>query len=62
MVNAVKPFVILVTVPPALSGGLIGIRVAHWWSGRQAAFDVTAMPGFVTLAGRALRGSRNLGS
>ncbi|HEX6883631.1 MAG TPA: efflux RND transporter permease subunit [Planctomycetota bacterium] len=45
------PFVILVTVPPALSGGLIGIRLAHWLSGGQAAFDVIAMLGFVILAG-----------
>ncbi len=45
------PFVILVTVPPALSGGLIGIRLAHWWSDGQAAFDVIAMLGFVILAG-----------
>jgi HAE1 family hydrophobic/amphiphilic exporter-1 len=45
------PFVILVTVPPALSGGLIGIRLAHAWSGGQAAFDVIAMLGFVILAG-----------
>lgn len=45
------PFVILVTVPPALSGGLIGVRLAHWWSGGQAAFDVIAMLGFVILAG-----------
>lgn len=45
------PFVILITVPPALSGGLIGIRLAHWWSDGQAAFDVIAMLGFVILAG-----------
>jgi HAE1 family hydrophobic/amphiphilic exporter-1 len=45
------PFVILVTVPPALSGGLIGIRLAHALSGGQAAFDVIAMLGFVILAG-----------
>ena len=45
------PFVILVTVPPALSGGLIGIRLAHWYSDGQAAFDVIAMLGFVILAG-----------
>ncbi len=45
------PFVILVTVPPALSGGLIGIRLAHIWSEGQAAFDVIAMLGFVILAG-----------
>jgi HAE1 family hydrophobic/amphiphilic exporter-1 len=47
----VTPFVILITVPPALSGGLIGIRLAHWYSGGQAAFDVIAMLGFVILAG-----------
>jgi HAE1 family hydrophobic/amphiphilic exporter-1 len=45
------PIVILVTVPPALSGGLIGIRLAHWYSEGQAAFDVIAMLGFVILAG-----------
>lgn len=45
------PFVILITVPPALSGGLIGIRLAHGYSGGQAAFDVIAMLGFVILAG-----------
>jgi HAE1 family hydrophobic/amphiphilic exporter-1 len=45
------PFVILVTVPPALSGGLLGVRAAHWWSGGQAAFDVIAMLGFIILAG-----------
>lgn len=47
----ITPFVILITVPPALSGGLIGIRLAHWWSDGQAAFDVIAMLGFVILAG-----------
>jgi HAE1 family hydrophobic/amphiphilic exporter-1 len=47
----VTPLVILVTVPPALSGGLIGVRAAHAWSGGQAAFDVIAMLGFVILAG-----------
>ena len=45
------PVVILVTVPLALTGGLVGIRLAHWWSGGQAAFDVLAMLGFVILAG-----------
>lgn len=45
------PLVILVTVPLALTGGLIGIRVAHDLSGGQAAFDVIAMLGFVILAG-----------
>lgn len=45
------PLVILVTVPLALSGGLVGIRLAHAYSGGQAAFDVIAMLGFVILAG-----------
>lgn len=45
------PFVILVTVPLALTGGLLGIRVAHELSGGQASFDVIAMLGFVILAG-----------
>jgi len=45
------PMVILTTVPLALSGGLIGIRLAHQWSGGQANFDVIAMLGFVILAG-----------
>jgi len=47
----VTPVVILVTVPLALSGGLIGIRLASELSGGQAAFDVIAMLGFVILAG-----------
>ena len=47
----VTPIVILVTVPLALTGGLLGIRVAHELSGGQAAFDVIAMLGFVILAG-----------
>jgi HAE1 family hydrophobic/amphiphilic exporter-1 len=47
----VTPVVILVTVPLALTGGLIGIRVAHELTGGQAAFDVIAMLGFVILAG-----------
>ena len=45
------PIVILVTVPLALSGGLIGIRVASSFSHGAAAFDVIAMLGFVILAG-----------
>jgi HAE1 family hydrophobic/amphiphilic exporter-1 len=45
------PFVILITVPPALSGGLIGIRLAALWSQGQSAFDVISMLGFVILAG-----------
>jgi len=45
------PVVILVTVPLALSGGLIGISLASRWSGGQAAFDVISMLGFVILAG-----------
>ncbi|MEW6074665.1 MAG: efflux RND transporter permease subunit [Planctomycetota bacterium] len=46
-----KPFVILVTVPLALSGGLIGIRIASELTNGEAAFDVIAMLGFVILAG-----------
>ena len=45
------PLVILVTVPLALSGGLLGINVAHALTGGEAAFDVIAMLGFVILAG-----------
>lgn len=47
----VSPFVILVTVPLALAGGLLGIRVAAELTGGQASFDVIAMLGFVILAG-----------
>lgn len=47
----VSPFIILVTVPLALAGGLVGIRLAAELSGGQAAFDVIAMLGFVILAG-----------
>ncbi len=45
------PLVILVTVPLALSGGLIGIRIASELTGGEAAFDVISMLGFVILAG-----------
>jgi HAE1 family hydrophobic/amphiphilic exporter-1 len=45
------PFVILTSVPLALSGGLLGIRLAHEWSGGQANLDVISMLGFVILAG-----------
>ena len=45
------PLVILVSVPLALAGGIIGIAVAHDLSDGQAAFDVIAMLGFVILAG-----------
>ncbi|GJM21737.1 MAG: multidrug ABC transporter [Planctomycetota bacterium] len=45
------PVVILVTVPLALTGGLVGITLAHTLSGGQAGFDVIAMLGFVILAG-----------
>ncbi|HVS11105.1 MAG TPA: efflux RND transporter permease subunit [Planctomycetota bacterium] len=47
----ISPFVILTTVPLALSGGLIGIRLAHIYSGGQAGFDVISMLGFIILAG-----------
>ena len=45
------PLVILVTVPLALSGGILGIRVASALTGGEAAFDVISMLGFVILAG-----------
>ena len=45
------PAVILVTVPLALSGGVLGIRVASYYSPGVAAFDVISMLGFVILAG-----------
>jgi HAE1 family hydrophobic/amphiphilic exporter-1 len=45
------PLVILTTVPLALSGGLLGIRAAHEYSGGTASFDVISMLGFVILAG-----------
>lgn len=45
------PGVILTTVPLALSGGLIGIRIAHDFSSGYANFDVISMLGFVILAG-----------
>ena len=45
------PVVILVTVPLALSGGLIGIRVASHLTEGEASFDVISMLGFVILAG-----------
>jgi HAE1 family hydrophobic/amphiphilic exporter-1 len=46
-----SPLVILTSVPLALSGGLVGITLAHHWSGQQANFDVISMLGFVILAG-----------
>jgi len=45
-----SPFVILVTVPLALSGGLIGISLASAYS-PNAAYDLLSMLGFVILAG-----------
>jgi len=45
------PFVILLTVPLSIAGGLLGIRVANDLSDGQAAFDVIAMLGFTILAG-----------
>ena len=47
----VAPLVILVTVPLALSGGLLGVRVISELYPHQASFDVIAMLGFVILAG-----------
>lgn len=46
----VSPFVILVTVPLALSGGLFGITLASANS-PNAAYDLLSMLGFVILAG-----------
>jgi len=45
-----SPFVIMVSVPLALSGGLIGITLAHSLSA-DASFDLLSMLGFVILAG-----------
>jgi len=45
-----QPFVILVTVPLAMTGGLIGITFADRWF-HGASFDLLAMLGFVILAG-----------
>lgn len=46
-----SPFVILTTVPLALSGGLVGITLAHALSEQSVSFDVISMLGFVILAG-----------
>ncbi|MCC7014953.1 MAG: efflux RND transporter permease subunit [Planctomycetes bacterium] len=51
------PFVILTAVPLALSGGLVGIRLAHEYSGGQANFDVISMLGFIILAGLVVNNS-----
>ncbi len=45
------PLVILTSVPLALSGGLLGVRLAHDYSGGQANLDVISMLGFIILAG-----------
>lgn len=45
-----QPFVILVTVPLAMTGGLFGITFADKWF-HGASFDLLAMLGFVILAG-----------
>lgn len=46
-----SPLIILVTVPLAMAGGIVGISVAHDLSEGQAGFDVIAMLGFIILAG-----------
>ena len=46
----VQPLVIMVSVPLALTGGLIGITLAHNFS-PDASFDLLSMLGFVILAG-----------
>lgn len=45
-----QPVVILVSVPLALTGGLLGIAIAHALS-PDATFDLLSMMGFVILAG-----------
>jgi len=45
-----QPIVILVTVPLAMTGGLLGIAMAHRYS-PSASYDLLAMLGFVILAG-----------
>ncbi len=45
-----QPLVILVSVPLAMSGGLLGVSVAHALS-VDATFDLLSMLGFVILAG-----------
>lgn len=45
-----QPLVILVTVPLAMTGGLLGISFAHRWF-PAASYDLLAMLGFVILAG-----------
>lgn len=47
----ISPLIILVTVPLAMAGGIVGISIAHDASGGQAGFDVIAMLGFIILAG-----------
>jgi HAE1 family hydrophobic/amphiphilic exporter-1 len=47
----VSPFIILTTVPLAMAGGILGIRVAADLSGGHVAFDVLSMLGFIILAG-----------
>jgi HAE1 family hydrophobic/amphiphilic exporter-1 len=47
----VSPFVILTTVPLAMAGGVLGIRLAADLSGGHVGFDVISMLGFVILAG-----------
>jgi hydrophobic/amphiphilic exporter-1 (mainly G- bacteria), HAE1 family len=46
-----KPIVIIVTVPLAMAGGVLGIAAVHHWTEGAAGFDVISMLGFVILAG-----------
>jgi HAE1 family hydrophobic/amphiphilic exporter-1 len=46
-----QPLIILLTIPLSVAGGLVGIHLAHAWSGGQASFDVIGMLGFIILAG-----------
>jgi len=45
-----QPVVIMVTVPLAMTGGLLGIALAHRWF-HNASYDLLAMLGFIILAG-----------
>ena len=45
------PFVIIVTIPMAMSGAFIGITAAHKWSGGLVGYDVIAMLGLIILSG-----------
>lgn len=47
----VYPFIIMVTIPMAMSGAFLGISLAHKVSGGLITFDVIAMLGLIILSG-----------